>query len=228
MPTTARSTPSTPWHWRSPWQNRTIPSSTWFASKRSTTCRNSSRKSGKRRERLPADFTLSCSAHAPWPSSTALGDYGFLQVLNFLLLGISVLALAFALFRLLAVRRKVGPSLLVIAGTAAVCSAFKTDYATVRGDSPDTWNGVVHVIAFFSLAVAMLASMFVLASQFRRDERWRSLSRYSMIGAVIALASIIANFASAGTLFFYVFLAVILSWLTFVAAHALSLAREPA
>ena len=165
---------------------------------------------------------------APWPSSTALGDYGFLQVLNFLLLGISVLALAFALFPLLDVRRKVGPSLLLIAGTAAVCSAFKTDYATVRGDSPDTWNGVVHVIAFFSLAVAMLASMFVLASQFRRDERWRSLSRYSLIGAVIALASIIANFASAGTLFFYVFLAVILPWLTFVAAHALSLAREPA
>ena len=30
----------------------------------------------------------------------------------------------------------------------------------------------------------------------------------------------------AGNLFFYVFLAVILCWLTFVAAHALSLARE--
>jgi hypothetical protein len=74
----------------------------------------------------------------------------------------------------------------------------------------------------------MLASMFVLASQFRRDERWRSLSHYSLIAAVIALASVVANFAGAGTLFFYVFLAAILSWLTLVAAHARALVRLPA
>lgn len=161
----------------------------------------------------------------PWPSSTALGDYGFLQVLNFVLLGVSVLAIAVALFRLLAVRRKVGPGLLVVTGAALVFSAFKTDFATVQGDSPDTWNGVIHVIAFFFFALSLLASMFVLASQFRGDERWRSLSRYSLIAGLIALASVIANFAGAGMLFFYAFLAAILSWLTLVAARAFSLTR---
>jgi hypothetical protein len=162
----------------------------------------------------------------PWPSSTALGNYGFLQVLNFLLLGVSVLALAFALFRLLDVRRKVGPYLLAVAGGAVILSAFKTDFATVRGEAPDTWNGVIHVVAFFVVALAMLLSMFVFASQFRRDERWRSLSRYSLIAALIALASIVVNFAGLGMLFFYVFLATVLVWLMFVAARAFSLGRE--
>jgi heme exporter protein D len=161
----------------------------------------------------------------PWPSSTALGDYGFLQVLNFLQLGVSVLALAFALFRLLDVRRKVGPTLLALAGAALLGSAFRTDYGTVRGGSPDTWNGVIHGIAFFVFALSLLASMFGLTAQFRRDQRWRSLSRYSLIAGVSALAAIIANFAGAGNLFFYVFLAVTLSWLALVAAHAYSLVQ---
>jgi H+/Cl- antiporter ClcA len=162
----------------------------------------------------------------PWPSSTALGDYGFLQVLDFLLLGVSVLALAVALFRLLEVRRKVGPSLLVLLAAGLAGSAVRTDYATARGSGPDTWNGVTHAAALTVVLPAALASMFVLAAQFRRDERWRPWSRYSLLAGTVALACLVAALAGAGSNFFAVFLAVVLAWLSFVSAHALSLVRS--
>jgi hypothetical protein len=166
------------------------------------------------------------SPDTPWPSSTALGDYGYLQGPSFLVLGASVLALAVALFRLLDVRRKIGPSLLVLLAAAFATSAFRTDLATATGAGPETWNGVAHVLGLTVVIPAALASMLVLAAQFRRDDRWRPLTWHSSIAAVVAFASLVATLAGAGNLFF-VFLAVVLAWLTFVSAHALSLPRSP-
>jgi len=160
----------------------------------------------------------------PWPSSTALGDYGFLQIMNFVLLGVSVLALAVALFRLLDVRRKIGASLMVLLALGIGSSAFRTDYGMVNGGGPDTWNGTVHAAAFTALLAATLASTFVLAAQFRRDERWRSLSLRSLIAGLVALGGIVGTVAGAGTLFFVIFLVALLGWLMLVAARALSLA----
>ena len=159
----------------------------------------------------------------PWPSSTALGDYGFLQILNFVLLGLSVLALAVALFRLLDVRRKVGPSLVALTGAALCLSAIRADYGMVGGGGPDTWNGFVHALAFTILLPAALASTFVLAAQFRRDERWRSLSRTSVIAGALLLAGIVGTLAGGGSVFFWLFLAALLGWLMLVSARALSL-----
>jgi hypothetical protein len=163
------------------------------------------------------------SPDAPWPSSTALGDYGFLTVASFLLLGVSVLALAVALFRLLDARRKVGPSLLVLLGAGLCLAAVRTDYRTAYGGGPDTWNGTVHVIALTVVFPAAVASILALAFQFRRDERWRPLSRYSLIAGLVALASIAASLAFGCNLFFWIFLGVVLAWLTLVSARALSL-----
>jgi hypothetical protein len=163
------------------------------------------------------------SPDPPWPSSTALGDYGFLQIANFLLLGASVLALAISLFRLLDVRRKFGPSLLVLLAFGVGLSAIRTDYRTAYGGGPDTWNGTVHAVAFSIFVPAAVLSMLTLAVQFRRDERWRSLSPHSLIAGLIALASIAATLAGAGTLFFWIFLAALLGWLMLVSARALSI-----
>jgi hypothetical protein len=168
------------------------------------------------------------SPDTPWPSSTALGDYGFLQVLNFLLLGLSVLALSVALFRLLDVRRKVGPSLLALLGVGFVGSAIRTDDKNAHGGGPDTWNGAVHAAAFTVIVFAAIASVFVLAAQFRRDERWRPMSRPSLIAGLVALASLVANLAGGGNLFFYTFIVVLLAWLSLLAAYALRLARSAA
>ena len=162
----------------------------------------------------------------PWPSSTALGRYGFLQILNFILLGVSILALAAALFRLLNVRRKIGPSLLVVLGASLLASAFRADYGMVGGGGPNTWNGTAHAAAFTFLIPATFLSMLALAVQFRRDERWRSLSLYSLLAAAVALASIVVSLAGGGNLFFYIFLATLLAWLSLVAARASSLVRS--
>src|SRR2546425_2293606 len=166
------------------------------------------------------------SPDPPWPSSTALGHYGFLQILNFILLGASVLALATALFRLLDVRRKVGASLLVVLGASLLASSFRADYGMVGGGGPDTWNGTVHAAAFTFLIPAAVLSMLALAAQFRRAERWRSLSLYSLLAAVLALASIVVNLAGGGNLFFYTVLALLLGWLSLIAARASSLVRS--
>jgi hypothetical protein len=168
------------------------------------------------------------SSDTPWPSSLALGDYGILQVLNFLLLGLSVLALAVVLFRLVDVRPKIGPGLVAVLAIGFGGTAFRTDYKSGRGGGPDTWNGVVHAAGFTVVVFVAILSMFVLAVQLQRDERWHSMSMRTLVAAIVALAALIATLAGAGNLFFYVFLGVLLAWLSFVSAHALSLTRSSA
>jgi hypothetical protein len=168
------------------------------------------------------------SPDTPWPSSTALGDYGFLQVLNFLLLGISVLSVAVVLFRLLDVRWKVGPSLLALLGLAFGASAIRTDDKSANGGGPDTWNGVVHAAAFTVVVFASILSMFVLAAQLRPDDRWRPLSRLSLMAGIVALIALVTTLAGGGNLFFYVFLGVLLAWVSLVAAYALRVGRSAA
>ena len=163
---------------------------------------------------------------APWPSSVGLGNYGFLLVLAFLLLGLSVIALAVVLFRLVDVRWKVGPSLVVILAAGFLLSAFRTDYGSAGGGGPDTWNGAAHAAGLTVVILAGIASMFVLAAQFGRDERWRAFRWRSLAAAVLALASMTGTLAGGGTLFFACFLAIVLVWLSVVSARAVSLTRS--
>jgi hypothetical protein len=165
------------------------------------------------------------SPDPPWPSSAALGDWGFLLVLGFLLLGISVLALAVALFRLLDARRKVWPILLAGAGAGAGVgvAAFRTGYGSAGAGGPETWNGTVHAVGLTIFIPFVVLSMLVLAAQFRRDERWRPMSRHSLIAGLVALASLVAFLAFQCSVFFWIFLAVLLAWLTLTSARALSL-----
>jgi hypothetical protein len=163
------------------------------------------------------------SPDAPWPSVLALGDYGFLQIVNFLLLGVSILGLAVALFRLLDVRRKFGPALLVLLAAGVGLAAVRTDYRTAYGGGPDTWNGTVHAVAFTIFVPAAVASTLALALQFRRDERWRPMSRNTLIAGLVALASIAAFLAFGCNVFFWIYLTIVLAWLMLVSRRALAL-----
>lgn len=163
------------------------------------------------------------SPDALWPSSAALGDYGFLVVLAFLLLGVSVLALGLALFRVVGVRGKFGPSVVMVLGAAWALAAVKTDYRTAYGGGPDTWHGTVHLVAFSIFVPAAVASMLSLAAQFARDERWRALGGRTLVAGLLASASIVAFIAFGHSLFLWIFLAVVLAWLTLVSARALAL-----
>jgi hypothetical protein len=163
------------------------------------------------------------SPDALWPSSAALGDYGFLVELAFLLLGVSVLALGLALFRVVGVRGRFGPGVVMVLGAAWVLAAVRTDYRTAYGGGPNTWHGTVHLLAFSIFVPAAAASMLSLAAQFGRDARWRALGGGTLVAGLVAIASIAAFIAFGENVFLWIFLAVVLTWLTFVSARALAL-----
>lgn len=165
-----------------------------------------------------------------WPSGTALGPWGFLQVLNFLVLGVSLLSLAVVLHRTVDVRRKVGSWLVGLMGIALLLSAFRIDEPTAfggEGGSPETWNGVVHGIAFFLLLIATLLSMIVLGLQLRRDPRWSDLGRISFAAAIGLPLAFIGVGALNGATGFYLFLAILLAWIVVLALRGHRLASAP-
>lgn len=161
-----------------------------------------------------------------WPSGTALGPSGFLQVVNFLILGVSLLALAVALRRSVQTRRNVGSWLVGLMGVALLLSAFRIDYpmAFSGEGSPETWNGVVHGIAFLLLLIATLLSAIVLGFQLRQDPRWSDLGRISLAVAIALPLAFIGLGALNGALGFYLFLAILLGWVVALAWRALRLA----
>jgi uncharacterized protein DUF998 len=80
----------------------------------------------------------------PWPSGLALGPLGWLQVANFVLFGLALIAFAVGLHR--GVGRagrgsSVGPALLILAGVAMVLAGFETDPDLSAG--LQTWHGLV-------------------------------------------------------------------------------------
>ena len=161
-----------------------------------------------------------------WPSGTALGPYGFLQVLNFLLLGIALLALAVTLRRTMTNERKIGAWLVGLMGIALLLSAFRIDQSSAFEEgSPETWNGVLHGIGFFLLLLSGLASMTALGIQLRNDPRWRSYAWVSFGAAAAWLIAFFGISAINGAVGFYIFLGVVLAWMFALASHASRLAR---
>jgi len=69
-----------------------------------------------------------------------------------------------------------------------------------------------------------VTSALALAAQFRRDERWRPLSRRSALIGLLALASSFAFLVSFANVFFWIYLALVLGWLMLIARRALALA----
>ncbi len=102
-----------------------------------------------------------------WPSGLALGPHGWLQVVNFIALGLLLLAFASGVSSLAASgRARAGAALLGAAGIAAEMLAFK-------GDPPDadgTWHGAIHVVAFFAFVVTVLVGSLLAWLGVRRLE----------------------------------------------------------
>jgi hypothetical protein len=156
----------------------------------------------------------------PWPSSTALGSWGWLQVLNFIQLGLAILGLTLAMRAVLPPGRaaRVGRWALTVTGLAVVALAFKTDpTSTIK-----TWHGGIHAIAFLVLVLSALVAMFAIWRS-----RWPGLSRASLALATVALASTIVSFiwASASTVIGGISLLALLVWTMLVALAVRAAAR---
>ena len=159
------------------------------------------------------EFLLSLGWHPikdptfDWPSGLALGRFGWIMSLTFIVTGLIMTLFARRLF--LDLKRtpasKLGAMLMAFAGLFLAALAFTTD-PTIR-DYPATWHGRLHDLSFVLLGLTLFPAMVVLGFAFRADERWKSLSLYTW--ATLALAGP-AFFVKGAA--FYVFLFAILVW----------------
>ena len=152
------------------------------------------------------------TSDVPWPSSTALGSWGWLQVLNFLQLGLAVLVLGWDLSRLLPVRRAatVARRALLLAGVALVALCFKTDpHGTIK-----TWHGAIHVIAFSVLVLAMLVAMVAVSRAADAPLGWVSALAAA---AWIAFTAVSVAWSRSGAVFGTLALLTILAWVEILA-----------
>jgi hypothetical protein len=124
----------------------------------------------------------------PWPSATALGPHGWVQVVNFAAAGLLILTFTRAFQAEL--RGKVGRAaawLLFLIGVALTVSAFPTDHASAHGHSPDTWHGVLHSIGFVCVALPSVIAPILVAVALRRRAGWRRAAAVSAVVPVVEL-----------------------------------------
>jgi hypothetical protein len=147
-----------------------------------------------------------------WPSGIALGPYGWIMTLTFIISGSLISLLGYQLKADLKADRdsNIGTALLFCAGLAMASLAFPTD--PTHRSTPMTWHGILHDLSFVVLGITLMPSMIFLGKAFRENPRWRSLVKYTWGTAALALPTFFLKGA-----FFYVFLLAILSWIEVIA-----------
>lgn len=176
---------------------------------------------------LKYDFLLSLGWHpinAPtfdWPSGLALGDYGWIMTLTFILSGLMMTIFASGLRLSLPPSRMafISSLALSLAGLALAGLAFTTD-PTIRS-APATWHGRLHDLSFVMLGLTLMSSMFLLGFAFRNDDIWKGLFLYT--GITVALA--FPAFWLKGAVF-YIFILAILAWSEVVAMRMYSISTN--
>jgi Protein of unknown function (DUF998) len=168
------------------------------------------------------------SSDVPWPSALALGPYGYLQVANFVFFGGCLISFGLGLQRGVRAGGRtswVGPALVIIAGIAMLLLGFKADPRT--SGLPQSWHGWIHALAFFVVALAILAAYFVLWRRLRRDSRWSGYGSYTLISGVLCTILLFMSFTDLiipGQVAFYLFLVVMLAWIEVIAIRLRSIA----
>ena len=166
------------------------------------------------------------SSAVVYPSSTALGAYGWLQILNFLQAGISVLALCLGLWRTIAPRPTAALRLLAVVGVAILLSAFPTDGTA---NSVTTWHGAIHAGAFLVFYLGSVAAAFLMWRGVRRNPHWASQGRFSLAVVIVVIAlTALSSIASVGGLASSLLILTILAWVELLALRLLAIAGEQA
>ena len=159
-----------------------------------------------------------------YPSSTALGDYGWLQILNFLQAGVSVLALCLGLWRTIAPRPTAALWLLAVVSVAILLSAFPTDGTA---SAVTTWHGAIHAGAFLVFYLGSVAAGFLMWRGLRRNAGWALQGRVSLAAVILVIAlTALSSIASIGGLATSLLIVTILGWIELLALHLLSNARN--
>lgn len=125
-------------------------------------------------------------------SELALGPYGWVQVLNFVLTGALVLMFGRGLTAYFSAgaASRVGPFLVQGIGVSLIASGpFVTDPSAMFGQTSP--HGMVHGI--FGAIVFTFApfSCFVFYRRFRRDPAWRPLAGWTLLSGVVLTLGIV-------------------------------------
>jgi hypothetical protein len=125
-------------------------------------------------------------------SELVLGRYGWVQTVAFVISGLGIISLAYAIYRLTSGARGsiVGPLLIGIYGFGAVVVAiFPTDRIDSKADVySHSVFGWIHILTATVCFLCVVVGMFVLTWTFSRLVRWRSLVIWSALLAGTALA----------------------------------------
>jgi hypothetical protein len=152
-----------------------------------------------------------------WPSGLALGPYGWAQDANFAFSGTLLAVFALGLRHGTGERSRAGTTLLFVSGAAMALMAFETD--PIRRTGPRTLHGWVHDAAFVVFVLSLVLALFSLWLWMRKDPPWQSHARYTLATAICATVLLFLPGIA-----FYLFLAVVLTWLELT---ALRLRRLP-
>jgi hypothetical protein len=141
-----------------------------------------------------------------WPSGLALGPYGWMMTVAFVVSGLLIIIFAVG-FRLCLPRiplATISIWLLVLAGIGMVGLIFPTDRTM---DRPlRTWHGILHDSSFVVIGLTLMPAMVLLGFVFPKDERWKDLAVYTWI--TVALA--VPTFWTKGFAFYFFLLAILL------------------
>jgi len=169
---------------------------------------------------LFSEYTLA----GDYVSELAIGRFGFVQTIGFLTFGLGTLALAAGIRR--ATRGSwgslVGSALFGLLGVGALVDAF---FPIDEGRNPEqTMVGTVHILAGSLAFVCAMLGMFVLTRTFKRDVRWQTYWRLSL---VLALGALVAFFLPSGQwpgIIQRIFLGIVIAWMILAALRLRSIA----
>lgn len=155
-------------------------------------------------------------APVDWPSGLALGRYGWIMTVTFLLSGVLIIIFASGL-RLRLPRlplATISTWLLIAAGYGLIGLISPTDKTIDKQllGMPATWHGRLHDSSFVIIGVTLMPAMLLLGYLFLKDARWKNLAIYTWITVALAVPTFwMKGFA------FYIFLLAMLVWCEVIA-----------
>ena len=152
---------------------------------------------------------------SPWTTSpvsiNALGPHGWIQIVNFGVLGIAVLALAMAARRVTGGFNDslLGPALIAAWGVGWLLGMFPIERHT------HSFSGYMHGISYVTVSLAAVPMYVFMWRHLRRSPSWRSFAVYTLAMGMFTLPLEFGSIALRSLIpfsWFYLWLATQLLW----------------
>jgi hypothetical membrane protein len=123
-------------------------------------------------------------------SALEAGPNGWLQQVNFVLLGVTTIAFALGLHRAVrsAPRGFAGPALLAVSGVGALLAALFPLREDAAGVTYDPGGHFVSGVTFF---LSSAVGLVLLSRRLSPDPRWRGLSGYTLVCGLVAVVGFV-------------------------------------